>query len=257
MLQILARQNRQLAQLATDSQTVLAPLARERSQLAGFVVQANTTATATAQRAAAISRTFQLFPSFLGQLRPLMADLGSLADQGTPLMTSLGQSASAVGRQFAELSPFAAVARTSLIELGTAARESQPSLLASLPLAQQLRQLGTSGQPSAALLDQLLSSLNNTGGIDQLMNFLFNGAVAGNGFNSLGHYLRDEPIVSSCTNYAPSPVGGCSSNFKANTASVPAGLARIATQAVQRVSARSRSTSALKGLLAYLDGSHG
>lgn len=254
VLQILARQNRQLAELATNSQTVLAPLARERSQLAGFVTQANTVSVASAQRAAAISRTFQLFPSFLRQLRPLMADLGSLADQGTPLMRSLGQSASALGQQFAELSPFAAKARTALTELGAAARESQPSLVASLPLAERLRRLGASGEPSAALLDKLLSSLNDTGGIEQLMGLLFNGAVAGNGFNSLGHYLRDEPLVTSCTNYATILVPGCSSNFKASAASVPTGLQRIAVQAVRR--APTKSTAALKGLVGYLVGGH-
>ena len=90
VLKILASQNRALAQLATNSDTVLAPLARERRQISGFVTQANTTAVASAQRAADISRTFQLFPSFLRQLRPLMADLGTLADQGTPVMTELG-----------------------------------------------------------------------------------------------------------------------------------------------------------------------
>ena len=89
MLKILARQNQALAQLATDSDTVLAPLARVRRQLADFVVQANTTSVASAARAADISRSFQLFPSFLRQLRPLMADLGKLADQGTPLMADL------------------------------------------------------------------------------------------------------------------------------------------------------------------------
>ena len=105
VLQILASQNHALAQLATNSDTVLAPLARERRQISGFITQANTTSVASAQRAADISRTFQLFPSFLSQLRPLMADLGTLADQGTPVMTELGQSADAVGRQFANLTP--------------------------------------------------------------------------------------------------------------------------------------------------------
>ena len=40
------------------------------------------------------------------------------------------------------------------------------------------------------------------------MNLLFDGAVAGNGFNSLGHYVRAEPLVSSCTDYATRPVPG-------------------------------------------------
>ena len=93
VLKILARQNRQLAQLATDSDKVLAPLAKVKSQIAGFVTHANTTSVASAARARDISRSFQLFPQFLRQLRPLMVSLGNLADQGTPLMASLGQSA--------------------------------------------------------------------------------------------------------------------------------------------------------------------
>ena len=150
VLQILASQNRALAQLATNSDTVLAPLARERRQISGFITQANTTAVASAQRATDISRTFRLFPSFLRQLRPLMGDLGTLADQGTPVMTELGQSASALGRQFANLTPFAGAARTSLINLGRAAAESQPSLVATLPLAQRFNRLGTAAGPTAA-----------------------------------------------------------------------------------------------------------
>jgi ABC-type transporter Mla subunit MlaD len=213
VLQILAKQNHVLAQLATDSDAVLAPLARERRQIAGFITQANTTAVASAARANAISETFRLFPSYLEQLRPLMADLGTLADQGTPLMTSLGQSAAAVGQQFANLTPFAAAARTALINLGAAAQQSQPALLATQPLANRLLRLGNAAQPAAANLQKLTTSLNTTGGIQQLMKLLFNGAVAGNGFDSLGHYVRDEPLDSACTNYATSPIPGCSANF--------------------------------------------
>ena len=51
VLKILARQNRQLAQLATDSDTVLTPLAKVKGAIAGFVTQANTTSVASAARA--------------------------------------------------------------------------------------------------------------------------------------------------------------------------------------------------------------
>ena len=54
-----------------------------------------------------------------------MADLGTLADQGTPLASDLGQSAAALGREFQELTPFATAARTALINLG-AARTAVP-----------------------------------------------------------------------------------------------------------------------------------
>ncbi len=264
VLQILVRQDHELAQLSTDSDTVLKPLARERQQLAGFVTQANTTAVASAARAADISKTFKLFPSFLRQLRPLMADLGQLADQGTPLMNSLGQSAGALGRQFANLTPFASKARTALIELGASAREEQPDLVATLPLAQRLKKLGSSAAPSASLLDQLTASIEQTGGIEQLMNLLFQGAAAGNGFDSLGHYLRAEPLVSNCTNYATSPGVGCSANFSATAAAASVSDARIAgvrsadrlvARAVREAAAASRPSSTLPGLLKFLTGS--
>jgi ABC-type transporter Mla subunit MlaD len=272
VLKILAGQNRTLARLATDSETVLAPLARERRHISGFVTQANTTAVASAARAQGISQTFQKFPTYLAQLRPLMADLGTLADQGTPLMTSLGQSAAALGRQFANLTPFAVQARTALINLGAAAQQSQPSLLATQPLANRLEALGNAGAPTAANLQKLTTSLDTTGGIEQLMKLLFNGAIAGNGFNSLSHYVRDEPLVSSCTDFVTTPVPGCSSNFSgasATAASASAASAErqgsdsgsasrtdhVVAQAVRAASQQTGPQAPMQGLLSFLMGS--
>ncbi len=261
VVRILAAQNHQLARLARDSDTVLGPLARARARLAGFITQANTTSVASAQRAADISRTFKLFPAFLRQLRPLMADLGSLADQGTPLMDSLGQSAAAVGQQFANLTPFAVRARTALIDLGASAQRSQSALVATQPLAIRLRRLGAAGSPTANLLDRLTSSLDRTGAIEQLMALLYGGAVAGNGFDSLGHYLRAEPLISSCTKYATTPLPGCSANFpgagRGGKKDGPRAAAartsdRIITQALHAATPKASSSSSLKGLMGYL-----
>ena len=126
---------------------MLAPLAKQRRALADFITQANTTSQASAARAADISKSIQLLPGFLSQLKPLMADLGTLSDQGTPLASDLGQSAAALGREFKELTPFAGAARTALINLGASAQQSQGPLVATIPLAKQLNQLGTPGAP--------------------------------------------------------------------------------------------------------------
>ena len=219
VLKILDTQNRTLARLATSSDRVLAPLARERRQIAGFVTNANTTAVASARRAADISRTFKLFPAFLRQLRPLMADLGTLSDQGTPVMTELGSSASSLGNEFAQLTPFARSARTALIDLGNATHEAQPALVASQPLADRLLKVGTQAKPAADSLDTLLTSLNTTGGIEQLMNLLYEGVSAGNGFDSLGHYVRAEPITGGCTAYAPTQLTTCTADFSSGKSS--------------------------------------
>ena len=261
VLKILARQNKALAQLATDSDAVLTPLANARRSISDFVVQANTTSVASAARANDIARTFQLFPSFLRQLRPLLVDLGKLADQGTPLMVELRQSAAAVGRQFQNLTPFANVARPALIALGASSQKSQPELLATIPLAKQLKNLGSQSLPTSALLDKLTASLDRTGAIEQLMAVLFQGTSAANGFDSTGHYVRSEPLVGSCTSYQKAPVIGCSANFGATGASAAAApavpskvsrVSRVAAVAARNVSNRQPATGPLKGLLSYL-----
>jgi ABC-type transporter Mla subunit MlaD len=269
VLQILVRQNRVLARLASESDAVLAPLARAKRQLADFIVQANTTSVASAARAADISRSFQLFPSFLRQLRPLVVDLGKFADQGTPLMASLAQSAAAVSRQFQNLAPFAKAARPALIELGNESQKSQPSLLATIPLAQRLDRLGTQAKPVGATLDRLTSSLDQTGAIEYLMSLLYYGVSATNAFDSIGHFARNEPMVGGCASYVKQTVPGCSANFAAlgSTASAAAGgrapsaaTDRLVRQAVAGVAdwttrPNGPSQKNLQGLLDYLLGS--
>jgi phospholipid/cholesterol/gamma-HCH transport system substrate-binding protein len=262
VLKILADQNRALAKLATDSAAVLTPLAKQRTALADFIVQANTTAVASAQRTSDISRSIQLLPGFLRQLRPLMVDLGTLADQGTPVASELNASASALGREFTELTPFAKAARTSLIALGDAAAKSQGPLLATLPLDRRLQRLGNQTAPAAILLDRLTASLNKSGAIGQLMALLFHGTNAANGFDSLGHYVRDELLVSNCTGYALSPVTGCSANFAkgasasaaSDVSSLPKGSQQLLKAALAGAAVAQRSSTPLTGLLGYLIG---
>jgi ABC-type transporter Mla subunit MlaD len=248
VFKILAEQNHTLARLASDSDTVLAPLARVRSQVADFVVQANTTAGATAQQRQALSASIRRLPGFLHALRPLMADLGQLADQGTPLMSSLSASAQGLNEEFTNLTPFASAARSALIELGNAAQRSQHSLVGSEPLARRLLSLGRAAQPSSHLLSRLTTSLNQTGAIQQLMGVLFHGTEATNGFNQDGHYVRTNILTGSCTGFARTPTAGCSANFAKSKAS--AAVAREAVRSTSKHSADPR----LGGLLHYLVG---
>lgn len=250
---LLSSENRVLAKLATDSDRVLAPLARARGSLAGFVVQADRTATASAAQRSQLAQSIKLLPPFLTQLRPLMADLGQLASQGTPVVQDAGSSAASLDAEFKTMVPFANRARTAITDLGNAAQRSESSLVGSQGLAQQLKDVGTSAAPSAQALRKLLSSLDSTGGIQQLMSLLFYGVGATNGYNADGHYIRVAPVVGACTAYARTPVAGCSSNFSGASAASQA----VASQAVADVLGRSARSAKLGGLLRYLTGSKG
>ncbi|MFL5823463.1 MAG: MlaD family protein [Solirubrobacteraceae bacterium] len=213
VLKILARENHQLAQLATDSRAVLGPLSQVRHQLADFVIQANRTSVASAARAADQARSIQLLPEFLRQLRPLMVDLGNLADKGTPLFKVLTTAGPSVAAQYEHLASFANATRSSLIALGASSVKQQPALLATIPLDHRLERLGTATLPTAKLLAKLTISLDKTGGFQQLMKVIFNTVAATNGLDKTGHYLRTEALVGGCSSYAKVQVPGCAATF--------------------------------------------
>ena len=78
------------------------------------------------------------------------------------------------------------------------------------PVITDLRQLASAAKPVGANARRLLESLQRSGGIDRLMDYIFFQMAAINGFDSFGHYLRAGLIVNQCASYAVQPTFGCS-----------------------------------------------
>src|SRR5215211_1940160 len=213
VLKILANQNRTLARLVRDSDTVLGPLAREKESFADFIVQANATGQASAERSADLSESIRLLPSFLRELRPLMADLEDFTDQGTPLLTDLNAAAPALGRLIEAQGTLADASRESFPSLGDALERGRPALIRARPLIRDLGRLGRQAGPATKSLDDLTASLQETHGIERINDFLYYLALNTNGFDSVGHYLRAGLITNTCSSYFTDPAGGCNSNF--------------------------------------------
>ncbi|MDQ6914758.1 MAG: MlaD family protein, partial [Actinomycetota bacterium] len=214
VLNILAGQNRILADLASNSDTVLAPLARERQAVADQFGQANTVASATAERGADLERVLARLPTFLRQLRPTMVRLGGLSDQATPVLADLGSQARSIDNLIVQLRPFSRAALPALRTLGQAADIGGPALVHARPTIRELRSFARAARPVAANAAGLLDSLQKTGGVERLMDYIFYQVAAINGFDQFGHYLRAALIVNLCTTYATTPTPGCSANFQ-------------------------------------------
>ena len=190
VLAILAGQNRVLADLARDSDAALGPLARERSRVGNWIVEADNVAEASAERRDDIRRGINLLPAFLSELRPLMADLEKVADQGTPLLRDLGEAAPQMDRLIRGLGTVSQAGRESLPSLGDALERGLPALNEARPLFRDLTRLGRQAEPVSEDLDDLTASLDRTGGVERINDFLYYLALNINGFDSVGHYLR-------------------------------------------------------------------
>lgn len=213
VLKILADQNKQLADLASNSDTVLTPLARERSHLTGFIRGGGQSATATAERRADLEVNLNRLPATLRELRLTMRQLGGFSDAARPFFSTLGAAAPQITTTTRLLGPFADATTTSLTSLGDAAQGSGSRLRRSDPIVRKIRGLATSAQRPATNLAKLTSSLRQQNGFESLMKFIYNSAGSVNGYDRFGHYLRTNILVSSCIEYVVNFFPGCVARF--------------------------------------------
>jgi ABC-type transporter Mla subunit MlaD len=215
VLKQLADENQVLKNLAAQSDQALAPLARDRAHLAGFIRNANEVGEATAQQSANTERSIQKLPTFLRQLKPTMRALGLLADQMTPVLTNLNTAAPSLARFTRELGPFSRSATKSLVSLGKTTDVAGPVLVKAEPVVKDLKTFAHNALPVDKNLDALTASLDKTGGLEQAMNYIFFQMTAINGFDEISHYLRASLLVNVCSSYSTSSIPGCSANFTA------------------------------------------
>ena len=221
VLAILARQNRVLADLAADSDAVIEPLAERREDVSGFVVAANETGKATAERAEDMERTLERLPVFLRELDPLLRDLGAVTDASTPVLADLETAAPDLNRFTRQLGPFAEAGTPALISLGEATEIGRPALVDSLPSVRKLATFADNARPVGRNLDKLQKSLDETGAIERVMDYLLFQMLAINGFDGVSHYLRAGLITNLCSAYSLRPVSGCNANFTAGRSIEP------------------------------------
>ncbi len=218
VLQILGDQNEVLRDLATNSDRVLAPLARDRGRVASFIENANSVSTATAERRADLERVFERLPRFIEELRPTMLRLGQFSDEFSPALRDLQAAAPDINRLFRELGPFSQAGIPALRSLGEASEVGRPALVRSKPIIDDIGRLANTAAQPALDLRRLTESFQDTGGVERAMDYIFYQVAAINGYDSLGHYLRAGLIVNNCTQYRTEPLDSCSSNFASRRA---------------------------------------
>ncbi|MQA76221.1 MAG: MCE family protein, partial [Solirubrobacterales bacterium] len=213
VLAILGRQNRTLAQLATNSDQVIGELAREREHIAGFINSSETAARATANQSASLQSGLQKFPGFLRELRSTMNRLDAFSRAATPVLADFRSAAPSLTRATEALGPFSDGGSGALTSLGDAAEAAGPDLVAADPVIRQIRRLGRSGEPATKSLAQLLASLRKTDGFSNLAEVIFGASGAINSFDQYGHWLRALLPLNNCVDYDSIPEPGCGSTF--------------------------------------------
>jgi phospholipid/cholesterol/gamma-HCH transport system substrate-binding protein len=245
VLAILAQQNRQLASLASNGDTVLKPLAENRTRITSFFRNAAISGQATAERSADLEAGLRKFPATLRQVRLTMTKLKDFADQGTPLFTDLNITAPGLSKATMNLPSFAREGIPALQSLGDAAQTAGPKLVASDGMLTDLAATASSSVRVGQNFSAFLDTFTKTQGFQNLMDFIFNSVGSANGFDAFGHFLRSNLQLTSCVELADNFQSACQASFPPQSAPATKKKKKKSKKAVRKARARLRSASPL------------
>lgn len=238
VLALLASQRTVIRNLTRDSNIDLTTLARNKGQVARFVVTARRTAEASAMRRADIAGTFRRLPAFLEQLKPTMAELGATADAQVPTLNNLRASAGELTRFFGDLKPFSDASRPAFRSLGQTSITGRQSVAAAQPTVALLRGFARSTPEVAKNLRIILRDLDNPAraverdprsprggsgytGLEALLQYPFDQSLSINGFDQNSYMLRVAFLVKSqCAPYRNATSVKNDASLRNNCASV-------------------------------------
>jgi ABC-type transporter Mla subunit MlaD len=212
LLAVLAEQNRVIADLTTNADTVVTALADNRANVGRWVTEAKNAAAASAERSGDIQGSFQRLPGFLEELRPTMVSLGRLADEQTPALRDLNASRRQLTRFFNDLGPFADASRPSIRSLGEASVVGDQAVKSAKPTITLLKNFAAQTPEVGKNLSIILNDLNDphravendprapaatgragpTGwtGLEALLQYVFNQEQSTNVFDKNAYILK-------------------------------------------------------------------
>jgi phospholipid/cholesterol/gamma-HCH transport system substrate-binding protein len=213
LLGIFNAQRDQLAQLASDSETVLRPLARERAHVAGFFTNSGAAAQASSEEGPALEASLRKFPTFLREFRLTLRSLQGFSDAATPVFSDFNRAAPSLTDATRTLTPFAEASTVALKSLGATGEVAGPKFHALDPVVSKARDLALAGVSPTTNLAELLVNTKKTGGFDDLVELIYNVTGTSNGFDKYGHYTRGAVNLSNCLNYEIARQSGCVAQF--------------------------------------------
>ena len=209
---LLASQNTTIRDLNANSDEIIGKLADRREDVVRFIEEAKNTSEIAASRRDDLSQNFALLDDFLAELGPTMAELDTLAVQGTPLAADLRQAAPGLTTLSRNLPDFnrsatdglKALGNTSIVgrralkkgndEINTLAKSTRKSFSAADNLAKFLKDIDDPRR-TVEINTRANDDTGRTGptgytGMEGLLNYVYYQPLAINQYDEIGHTLH-------------------------------------------------------------------
>jgi virulence factor Mce-like protein len=228
-LGILGDQRRALADTVTAVDKVSADLARKPESVTRFLDEAAEVTSTTAAHRDALEQAIKRLPGLLDEVEPTLAALNGVAADGTPVLRDVRAATPAFSQLVDEITPFSDAAQPALARLGAAATTGRETVRSAAPVVKLLRTFADRAGPTGTALNALLVNLQQRGGIENLLKFVYGGAAASSRYDAISHILPAQIFSGACGVFAETPVAGCSANYGPQPAAKRRATAKQAT----------------------------
>ncbi len=221
---VLLRQQSQLVTLIDSTATIAAQGAGHTGALKTFLDRAAAVSTLTAQHHSALAQGINRLPGLLSAARPALAQLDTVARDGTPLLHQLQDAAPTLEQVSRDLKPFVAAANPGLGRVSAALRTAIPALHQSLPLLGHLESYAHRSLASTELSAKLYRNLQRHGFVEEFLSVAYYIGTSLARFDSTSHLLPlllMAPNSGKCGRYATKPVSGCGAHYGSRPAYHP------------------------------------
>jgi ABC-type transporter Mla subunit MlaD len=213
---ILNAQQVQLAGAIDASSRLIAEGAAHPQAVQAFLDRAAALTTLTAGHRGALAQTVARLPGLLAAAQPSLAELDTVARQGTPLVAQLHRAVPALNRVAADLGPFAAAAQPGLTALRGALRIATPAVRHITPLVRTVNAYARRALPGTRLFARLASNLQRHGFLENFLSVVYYIQASLSREDATSHMLAILLVGAqngTCGNYSTTPVPGCSAHF--------------------------------------------
>ena len=213
LLRILDRERDSLGELVDGTDAALGELAHRKHRVQGFITHLNTVTQATASRRGDLQEAIRRLPPLLAELEPSANRLGSFAREARRPVRQLRQAAPAVNSLLGDVQPLSDAAIPALERLSRTSRIGRRAVRAATPVAKRLAPAARELPDITRTTARVVESLRDTGGVENLLTFVYYAAAAAARFDSISHVLPAFALVNDCVRYETTPNPQCNGHF--------------------------------------------
>jgi virulence factor Mce-like protein len=231
---ILDKQTSQISTAIDATNQIATVGASHLNDVQAFIKRASALTQLTDDHSSAVEQAINKLPAFLSASTPALAELNTVATDGTPLLTSIHSAVPSLNKVDNDIVPFTKIAKPALANLSTAISTAIPDAKLVTPLIKTISNYLQASAGTTATFSKLIVNLIQHGWSESFLSVLYYVSGALSKEDTDGHMLSALLLF---------PGSGLCATYATTVSSNPECTAHYGSQTASRTAANTKTTT--------------